>query len=1045
MMGTPAYMPPEQAQGDVARVDRRSDVFALGAILCEILTGEPPYREADGDLVRQAANAELAGAHARLEACDADKALVALCTECLAPARRARPESAVEVAERVATYLTSVEERARRAELDAAEARYRHRTTLVASAAGLALVVLGAGSWIWIDGQAQERRAEATQRVATAISAASGARGRAAAEAEGLDPTLWDAALQSARAAAELARSDDVDAPTRTSAESLLASVQQERDAAATEAARRARDATMLERLETLRIPIDEDVRTHGWELREARRLDAAYAAAFAEYLGGASPLEVPSEEALASFRRGDIAVELATSLDHWAMTRDTQRGTDHAADAAGTARIRELAQRLDSEDPWRAKLRSLLPNAEHEGERLRALAGDADSQTLTAAGCRVLAVALWRAGEKGASVAALRRSQEAHPRDFDLCFRLALFLEQLEEPHWEEAVATYRIAHALRPDHAEVLHRQGLVLNDQLRRYAEAERTFRRLDARDPDDSHWLGHVAVAVDFQGRADEAMELFERSLALAPGDGVQHKSIGAAFYRRRQYGKAREHFERALELIPEDAGANTNYGNVLVELGDPARAELYGRRAVELDPRNERYLNNLAEILSSLDRSKDAEALCRKAIEIDPYEPNTHTNLGNILQNQGRIADAIACYERALELDPRFVIAHVGLGRALRHLGRFEEAEAAFRNALELDPSEPSAHHGLGQAHAFRGALQEGIEAYRAALALDATVGIYHADLGFALFHSGRPAQAITAFERGLELGVGLNEANVRCTLGRALAAVGRMEEGIASLLRALDLDPELYEAAASLGIAYSRSGQRERAALYYQRALELNPRDANTHFNMGVDLEAAGDVEGALERYRRAIEYAPENREPRSMAGERIRALERLSETLPELLEVLEARRTAVSSAEWAAAVDLAYRQGRYEEIVALTQATLAGTPELLGEESWHGYNSACAAARLAAADDAQAGAAQRSRTRELARAWLAAEVERWCGWIADGTRATEARQRLRRAQQDPDFASVRGEALENLPAEEGSAWRALWSEIERGLEERGG
>jgi tetratricopeptide (TPR) repeat protein len=141
VLGTWAYMPPEQARGLVAEVDRRSDVFGLGAILAKILTGQPPYVGPDSGSVRvQAIEGRLDNAAARLDGCGADSELIRLAERCLAPNPADRPADGDEVAAAVAEYLASVQERlhqerlARERQEVRAVLEHRHQRVLAAAA-----------------------------------------------------------------------------------------------------------------------------------------------------------------------------------------------------------------------------------------------------------------------------------------------------------------------------------------------------------------------------------------------------------------------------------------------------------------------------------------------------------------------------------------------------------------------------------------------------------------------------------------------------------------------------------------------------------------------------------------------------------------------------------------------------------------------------------------------------------------------------------------------------------------------------------------------
>jgi eukaryotic-like serine/threonine-protein kinase len=179
VLGTLAYMPPEQATGAVERVDARSDVFGLGAILCVILTGRPPYVATATETTRQlAVRADLAGAFLRLDERTADPELVALCKRCMSVEPADRPVDAGAVADAVARMRAAAADRARQAELDmraavvrSAEERKRRRLAMIAAGIVMAVMMTGAGAALWQARRADRARIDAVTEAGNARTA----------------------------------------------------------------------------------------------------------------------------------------------------------------------------------------------------------------------------------------------------------------------------------------------------------------------------------------------------------------------------------------------------------------------------------------------------------------------------------------------------------------------------------------------------------------------------------------------------------------------------------------------------------------------------------------------------------------------------------------------------------------------------------------------------------------------------------------------------------------------------------------------------------
>jgi PAS domain S-box-containing protein len=121
-VGTPAYMAPEQAAGQLDRIDRRTDVYGLGAMLYEILTGQPPFLGTDTlEVLRRVREEEPSPPRTLWP--DVPPALEATCLKALAKQSTDRPNSVVEMAQGVQHWQETERRKAEEA-LRASEALY---------------------------------------------------------------------------------------------------------------------------------------------------------------------------------------------------------------------------------------------------------------------------------------------------------------------------------------------------------------------------------------------------------------------------------------------------------------------------------------------------------------------------------------------------------------------------------------------------------------------------------------------------------------------------------------------------------------------------------------------------------------------------------------------------------------------------------------------------------------------------------------------------------------------------------------------------------
>jgi Flp pilus assembly protein TadD len=320
------------------------------------------------------------------------------------------------------------------------------------------------------------------------------------------------------------------------------------------------------------------------------------------------------------------------------------------------------------------------------------------------------------------------------------------------------------------------------------------------------------LAACALSLGFAARAQEggpvppaqvaqAVERV-RSSAVDESALAQALALGGALLREGRFDEAAELFGALASKRPHDPSVLYGAALATFNAGRPADAEPLARRAVE-EALAAARTKNASNDDAGASNSRAADALVL---------------LGVVLAVRGDDAGALKAVGQAVALAPDSFDARLALGRALFGAGDDAGAVAAFRAAVALRPADTQAHFFLATALEHAGDADGALSAYRELVTLQPRAAEGHLGLGVLLLKRGGPEaeKGVEELSRALEINPNLYEARV--ALGRALVGRGRAAEAVEHLRRAAELAPGNPEPHYELSLAYRRLGRKDEAA-----------------------------------------------------------------------------------------------------------------------------------------------------------------------------------------------------------------------------------
>jgi serine/threonine protein kinase/tetratricopeptide (TPR) repeat protein len=265
---------------------------------------------------------------------------------------------------------------------------------------------------------------------------------------------------------------------------------------------------------------------------------------------------------------------------------------------------------------------------------------------------------------------------------------------------------------------------------------------------------------------------------------------------------------------------------------------------------------------LYDLTKDVSWSQKALSAAQHAQTLNDELPEVHFALGNVYRITGKNAEAIVELKRALQLAPNSDEGYRRLANAYLAAGQKDESLQAFQKAIDVNPYYGLNYGRLGLAYFQFGDYDKALAAFNRAVELQPDSAASYNNIGLIYFQMGKWNEAIAAYQKALKLSP---SEDLYSNLGTSYFYLGHRNDAVTMFQKAVALNPNEQLYAGNLADALRWSGDQTKAKAEYQhaialaqKALKVNPVDADTLGYLGLYYAKSGDPKLGLEYIRRA-------------------------------------------------------------------------------------------------------------------------------------------------------------------------------------------